>query len=189
MAVSKWRWRVKDEQDLDGHGRGSIQRVEVELPDGTTFEQHVMKLPEAVVVAAVNASDEVLLLRRHRFIVDRMVWELPGGYIDEGEQPEAAAKRELLEETGFEAATVEHLVSFQPMAGSADAVNHVYLAVTPRESEAERDVNEAGETAWVPLAEVPALVKSGEIVGAGSVVALAELRIRAVERRQAAKTG
>ena len=62
----------------------------------------------------VDETDRVLLLWRHRFVSDRWGWELPGGLVDEGEEPAEAAMRELEEETGYRAGQVEHLVTFQP---------------------------------------------------------------------------
>jgi hypothetical protein len=64
-------WRVHDEQDLGEFGRGRLRRVSVDLPDGVTFDQYVIVLPEASVVAAVNTAGAVLMVRRHRFIVNR----------------------------------------------------------------------------------------------------------------------
>src|SRR4051794_34133180 len=121
-------WQIHDEQDLGKFGRGSLKRVSVDLPDGVSFDQYVIELPEAVIVAAVDSDGSVLMVRRHRFILDRWVWELPGGYVDEGEDLDAAARRELEEESGWRAGSVEDLVSFQPMVGSADSANHVYAA-------------------------------------------------------------
>ena len=50
----------------------------MDLPDGVSFDEYVIEPPEAVIVAAVNDAGEVLMARRHRFIIDRWVWELPG---------------------------------------------------------------------------------------------------------------
>ena len=165
-------WTIHDEQDLGSFGRGSLKKVSVDLPDGVSFDQYVILLPEAVIVAAVNDQDEVLMARRHRFILDSWVWELPGGYVEDGEDLNAAASRELEEETGWRAGRVEHLVTFQPMVGSADAANHVYMATDFEKITDDLDINEATEVRWIPLDEAAELIKSGEIVGAASVVAI-----------------
>ena len=171
-------WVIHDEQDLGSFGRGKLKRVSVDLPDGVSFDQYVIELPEAVIVAAVNDAGEVLMARRQRFIIDRWVWELPGGYVEEGEDLDAAAARELEEETGWRAGRIEHLVSFQPMVGSADAANHVYMADQCQQVSTELDINEATEVRWISLDQALELIQSGELVGAASVVAIDRLVAR-----------
>lgn len=176
-------WRIHDEQDLGAFGRGTLKRVSVDLPDGVSFDQYVIELPQAVVVAAVDAEGAVLMVRRHRFILDRWVWELPGGYVDEGEDLAAAAVRELEEETGWRAGRVEPLVTFQPMVGSADSANHVYVAHDCTPTGGEIDINEAVETRWIDLDEAEQLIQAGQVIGAASVVAISGLSARRARQR------
>jgi 8-oxo-dGTP pyrophosphatase MutT (NUDIX family) len=102
---------------------------------------------------------------------------VPGGYLDEGEDPAVRAAREAEEETGWRPATVEHLVTFQPMVGMADAPNHLYPG---RDAcyVGEPDVNEPGEVAWLDLAATPAMVADGSVVGAASIIGLMAARER-----------
>ena len=75
--------------------------ADVELPDGVQFEQYVLRLPKAAVMVVLDDQRErVLMMWRHRFIIDRWVWELPGGYVDPEEDPAVTATREVEEETG-----------------------------------------------------------------------------------------
>jgi 8-oxo-dGTP pyrophosphatase MutT (NUDIX family) len=157
----------------------------VELPDGVKFNQYVLRLPPAVIVVPLNEDDQVLMLWRHRFIIDRWVWELPGGYLDEGEDLASAAAREVEEETGWRPRSVDFLLSFQPMVGAADSENHLYLARGADYIGEPTDMNEAEKLRWIPLDEAQAMIKSGEIVGAASVVGI----VQVAAMRQAEKAG
>jgi 8-oxo-dGDP phosphatase len=108
-------------------------------------------------------------------VQDRMGWELPGGLIDEGEEPVEAAIRELEEETGYRAATVEHLVTFQPMVGMVDSEHLVFAGRGPERIAKPVEANEVERMEWIPLSSVPALVSSGEIWNSGTLVALLRL--------------
>ncbi|MEV5446622.1 NUDIX hydrolase, partial [Streptomyces sp. NPDC052644] len=140
--------------------------AEVELPDGVRFEQYVIRAPRSAMVAVLDDRERLLLMRRHRFVFDRWVWELPGGYVDDQEQPAQCAVREVEEETGWRPQAVEPLLSFLPWVGTAEHIG------TPT------DVNEAEQVAWIPLDEAYGLVSRGEIVGAGTVIAVLELVAR-----------
>lgn len=125
-------------------------------------------------MALVDDQDRVLLMWRHRFVQDRWGWELPGGLIDEGEEPVEAAVRELEEETGYRAGRVEHLVTFQPMVGMVDSEHVVFAGRSPERVAEPVEVNE-GRMEWVPLSSVPGLISAGEIWNSGVLVALLRL--------------
>jgi ADP-ribose pyrophosphatase len=76
-----------------------------------------LKLPDYAAVVAITEEQRVLIVRQYRPAVERDTLELPSGIVDPGETPEAAARRELLEETGYEAAEVEVLGAMEPDTG------------------------------------------------------------------------
>jgi 8-oxo-dGTP pyrophosphatase MutT (NUDIX family) len=166
------RWIIHGERVVDDSRRGRLSIAEVELPDGVRFEQYVLRLPKSAIVAVVK-DDQVLMLWRHRFVIDRWVWELPGGYVDPAEDPAVAAAREVEEETGWRPGPMERLATFQPMVSTIDSENLIFMAhgadAVPEQS---RDINEAAKVAWIQLSDVPKLMAAGEIVGSSSIVAL-----------------
>ncbi|MGH3417918.1 MAG: NUDIX domain-containing protein [Actinocrinis sp.] len=176
------RWKVREHPitlpsaAVNRHSRLTVANVE--LPDGVEFSQVVLRVDAASMCVLVNERAEVLMKRRHRFIPDLDVWELPGGYLNEGEDAAAAAVREAVEETGWRPGRVEHLVTFEPMTGTASAPNHVYLGLDPQRVDgAAVDVNESGELRWIALADVPAMI-GGMTLGAASVIGLLAARDR-----------
>ncbi|MGD9530041.1 MAG: NUDIX hydrolase [Pseudonocardia sp.] len=158
----------------------TVGLADISLPSGDRFEHHTVTLPPAAMTVVVDdAGEHVLMAWRHRFVPDVWNWELPGGLIDEGEDPAETAAREVEEETGYRPRSMEHLVTFEPMIGMVRNAHHVYLA---RGAERVAEASEANEGVfeWVALADVMDLIAKGRIVNSGSLVGL--LRIFAGER-------
>lgn len=172
FAVATSKWTIHGEHLIDQNRHIRLSTVDVELPDGVKFTQYVVKMPPAAMTLVMDADDRVLLMYRHRFIIDQWVWELPGGYVDHAEDITAAAAREVEEETGWRPRTMEHLVTFQPAIGSVDQPQIVYLARGADLTGVTPDINEAEKIAWFPLDEAVLMIDRGELVGAASVVAI-----------------
>ena len=129
QGEERTRWKIHADRVVDENRHIRLSVASVELPDGTLFDQYVLRMPRvALTVVLDEAAERVLLIWRHRFIIDRWVWELPGGYVDPGEDGPAAAVREVEEETGYRPRGIEHVLTFQPMAGTADSPHELYLA-------------------------------------------------------------
>lgn len=120
----------------------------------------------------LDDQDRVLMIWRHRFIIDRWVLELSGGYVDPDEDPAITAAREVEEESGWRPRNVEPLVSMQPTVGSADAENLLFVAHGADHSGEPEDINEAELIEWIRLDSVRDRIAKGEIVGAASQVGL-----------------
>ena len=154
--------------DENPHLRLSV--ASVELPDGKQFEQYVFRMPRCVMTVVLDEPGErLLLIWRHRFIVDRWDWEVPGGYVDPGEDGSAAAVREVEEETGWRPRAVDFLLTFQPALGSADAAQDVYVAHGAN-LVGEPEIDEAEAVRWVPIEEAQEMIRRGEILGAATVI-------------------
>jgi 8-oxo-dGTP pyrophosphatase MutT (NUDIX family) len=158
------RWTVHAERSLYESDWVNLRLVDVELPDGSRFEHHVVRTPhEATGVVVADPTRGVLLLWRHRFITDTWGWEIPAGNVEPGESPEVAGAREVLEETGWRAGPLRHLVTYNPMNGLADKRFHLFVAAGASHVGEPTDVNEAERVEWVPLDELRRLARAGEV--------------------------
>ncbi|MEV7227258.1 NUDIX hydrolase [Polymorphospora sp. NPDC051019] len=170
-------WILHSERVVDDSRRAVLSIADVELPDGVRFEQYVFRVPPAAMVVVLH-DDHVLMMWRHRFVLDRWVWELPGGYLDADEDPAVCAAREVEEETGWRPRTIEPLITVQPMVGTIDQTNTVYLSRGADPTGSAPDANEAERLDWIPLTDIPRHIDEGRIVGAGSVTGLLAVLLR-----------
>jgi 8-oxo-dGTP pyrophosphatase MutT (NUDIX family) len=179
-VTERTRWTIHEERLLDENPHVRISLADVELPDGTLFTQYVFRMRRCVMSAVLDESGErILLMWRHRFIIDKWVWEIPGGYVDDDEDGAAAAAREVEEETGWRPRNVTFMVSYQPMIGNADSPQDLYIA-RGADRAGDPGSDEAAAVRWVPIDEAAAMITSGEIVGAATIIAVQQaLMIRA----------
>ena len=142
-----------------------LRLVDVEIPGGERFEHHVVRAPQPAAGAVVVSEDRssVLLLWRHRFITDTWGWEIPAGRVDAGESPEAAAVREVLEETGWRPGPLTRLGAYFPNNGVADTTFHLYVAVGATHVGEPTDWSESERVEWVGVDEMRRAVTAGAV--------------------------
>ena len=126
----------------------------------------------AGIVAVRNGA--VLLVRQYRLIIDGLSWEIPGGKIDEGEQPREAAVRECLEETGVRCLDPRPLVFYHAGLDARHNPTHIFYSHDTADGlELHRvDSREVTESTWVPLANCVDMIFKGDIVDSFSIVGL-----------------
>ena len=154
-------------------GRVINLRVDtVELPEGRTAQREVVEHRGAVCLVALDAQDNVLLVRQYRKPVEETLLEVPAGTLDTQEAPEACARRELREETGFTAAHLELLGTFYTTPGFTSEVMYAYLATGLTSSPLQAEEDEYIEVVCLPFRAALDMVLRGEVRDAKSIATL-----------------
>lgn len=154
-------------------GRRVNLRVDtVELPSGRRTTREIVDYPDSVVIAAVDAEQNVLLVRQYRSAVGKALLEMPAGKRESDESPLEAAHRELREETGYSARHMEELGGFYSGPGYSTEFLHLFLATDLDAVPGGLNGDEIMSVIRVPLADIPAMIARGEICDAKSIAGL-----------------
>jgi ADP-ribose pyrophosphatase len=143
-----------------------------EDPGRPPHEREIIRHPGAVVILPLLDDGRVCLIHNRRISVDRELIELPAGTLEPGEDPRAAAERELLEETGFHAARFTRLHAFFVSPGILDEQIQLFLAEGLTLGAASREPGEEIENLLVPWSEAVQMALDGRIEDAKSLVGL-----------------
>ena len=143
----------------------------VRLANGRLTAREWVQHPGAAMILAMP-EDKVVLIRQYRYPLDRYFIELPAGKIDPGEDPLATAKREFIEECGYEAAEWRHLSTLHPCIGYSNERIELYLAQGLTQIGRELDDGEFLDVMHVPLAEALGWVRDGRITEPKAVMGL-----------------
>jgi ADP-ribose pyrophosphatase len=146
---------------------------EVVLPNGATIEYGVLEGGRFASVVPVTEDGKVVLVRQWRQPLSSFTLELPSGGVDKGEDPRAAAERELFEETGFRASGLEHLVSVHTSTGRTDEVCHLFRCRAVRDPGGPRpEPTEFIRVVELPYTEALKGISDGAVTDAATVLGL-----------------
>jgi ADP-ribose pyrophosphatase len=158
-----------------------VVRDDVRLPDGTETEFHYVTEPPSVVILPFTEDGDVVVIHEWRHAVGRVNYGLPAGGLEgEDEDVRSAARRELAEETGYEANSVERLATFEPANGLFDSTYHYVVAhgCVPN-GEQRLDHNESIAVGTTKFDELKQQAASGEFRDGRSALAVLQYALRA----------
>lgn len=150
----------------------NLREDEVLLANGNKSSRLIVEHPGAVSIVPVNQNKEIIMVEQFRKPVEQILLEIPAGKLEKGEDPDCCARRELREETGYEAGKIEKLSTFYTTPGFSDEIMHLYIATGLTFFEVCPDEDELVRTKIVPLVEAVEMVARGEIKDAKTIVGI-----------------
>lgn len=149
-----------------------VVRETITSPSGNTKTREIIRHPGACVIVPLLADGRVCLIKNWRIAAGQTLIELPAGTLEPPEPPEKTAHRELIEETGYRAQSLEFLHTFFLSPGILDEQMHLYLATGLTPGETAREEGEEIENWLVPFDAAVRMVMSGEIRDAKTIIGL-----------------
>ena len=144
----------------------------VEVLGTAPVSREVVRHPGAVLIVPRLEGDRLAMVRNYRVAVGRRLWELPAGALERGEAPEAAAARELEEETGYRAANIAHLGDFYTSPGFCDELMRAFTADGLKFVGQRLEPHEDIEVAVVSVDETMAMIDDGRIIDGKTIAAM-----------------
>ena len=144
----------------------------VTLPNGVTIDLEIVRHPGAAAVVPVKDDDTVVLIKQFRHAAGGFIYEIPAGKLHPGEDPQHCAVRELEEEVGYRAGTLELLSSIFTAPGFTDEVIHIYRATELSRGRQNLDRDEVLEVVEMSLQEALEMIHAGKIRDAKTMIGL-----------------
>jgi ADP-ribose pyrophosphatase len=152
--------------------RFCVESVVQKTADGRQLVREIVRHPGAVVILPILSDGRVVFVKNFRAAVNETLIELPAGTLDHDEPPIKTAERELAEETGYRAKTIEPLLTFCMSPGILDEKMHLFLATGLTAGETALEEGEEIESFLCPWDDAIELVRCGEIRDAKSIASL-----------------
>lgn len=163
--------KIKSSKEVYNCGLFRVTEDEASDKTGWTIRRSVVRHNGSAVMMAVDDKNRVLLVRQYRLPAEQFLWELPAGKVDDGEKPAQAAKRELIEETGYRAKTWKKLTTFYPSPGFLQEKMTIFLATDLTKGEAQPMEDERIETKWFTKKELAEAIRKNRIVDGKTMIA------------------
>lgn len=170
-------WPVDSSKEIYRNRLVAVRNDQVRMPGNHLAERTVVAHPGAVSVLAVDGAGRALMIRQYRHPVGRLMWELPAGLRDHAGEPLVeTAKRELLEEAGYRAATWHSLADFYSSPGFTNERLRIFLArdlePVPDNGYTRADEESLIVTDWLPLTDAVQAILAGKLHNGATIAGL-----------------
>ena len=150
----------------------AVEKVKLRDEGGGQVDRELVVHPGAVVILGVLDDGRVVMIRNERFAVGKALWELPAGTLEAGEHPADCAARELAEETGYEASSVEPLCAFYSTPGICTEYMRAFVARGLRHVGQNLEAGEKIEAEPVEMDRLLAMIRGGEVEDGKTIAAV-----------------
>jgi ADP-ribose diphosphatase len=156
----------------------TIRKVAVEMPTGRRSSRVMVEHPGSVAVVPLLDDGRIVLIRQFRLAAGGVIWEIPAGHIEHDEEPEACARRELEEETGYRAGKAERLFEAYSSPGSSTELMRFFLATGLEKGRQRTEEDEIISVEPVEVEKAVRMIASNEIRDTKSIAAISYLQVR-----------
>jgi ADP-ribose pyrophosphatase len=150
---------------------------EVVLQNNQTGQRIRIDHPEASAIIPFVSDEEILMVRQYRYALGQETLEIPAGKLDPGENPDQCIRRELLEETGYEAGTIRRVYTYAPALGYSNELIHIYSGYQLRKADSVIDQREIAAVEKIPVGKLKQMIKERLILDGKTLLGLSLLRI------------
>jgi 8-oxo-dGTP pyrophosphatase MutT (NUDIX family) len=168
VNYEKMNWKKLGTEYLSKHPYFTARKDTCEMPNGTIVPAYyVVELPPSACALAITVDGKVILTKQYRHPIEEVILELPGGFMDEGEDPQTAIARELQEETGYSFSSIEYVGKVAANPGVLNNYTHLFLAEGGTKTSGQNlDYNEEIEIILLPVDEVKKMLRNNEFAQA-----------------------
>lgn len=149
-----------------------LRQDKVKLPDGKETTREIIEHPGAVVILALTDDQKIIMIRQFRVAANEVLWELPAGKVEDGEDLVRCAKRELEEETGYYPRKIKKLLSFFSTPGFCNERLTLFLAEDLEERSKNEDDDEFIQVKNLKISEVLKMIKGNVIKDAKTIIGI-----------------
>mgnify|MGYP000599218907 FL=1 len=153
----------------------NLRKDKVTVKNGLSYRE-IIEHNGGAVLAAITDEGKMVMVRQYRKPAEKVMFEVPAGKIDKGEEPYKTAIRELKEETGYTATEVRFMTSFYPSVGYSDEVLYLYLCTGLVAGDTDFDDNEAIDIEEWDVEDLFSMVMKGQIDDAKTIIAIMMVR-------------